>query len=55
MIITSKNILFKIEENTEVLNNIIFLQQGIIVQWGSGLNLKKPKKRLYIFNKKTKF
>ena len=51
----SKNILFKIEENTEVLHNIIFLQQGIIVQWGSGSNLQKSKKDCIFPIKKHNF
>ena len=48
----SKKILSKIRQNTYILSNIVFLQQGIIVQWGSGSNLEKTKKNCIFSNKK---
>ena len=40
---SNDKLISKIEKNSEKLENIIFLQQGIIVQWGSGKTLQKRK------------
>ena len=52
---SAKRILFKIEQNAETLNEIVFLQQGIIVQWGTGSNLEKSKKDCIFPNKKQNY
>lgn len=47
----SESIISHIEKNAEDLEKIIFLQQGIIVQWGTGKTLTKRKEEC-IFKKK---